>query len=194
MAWVFVGMFALLGTMFYGLTAWLPDSLVEQGWSDSRAGWVLAVYNLAALPGSLGAAGLADHFGSRRAYLVGGSASLTVASTGFVLWPAAGFFWAVVAGLANGVLFPLLLTLPLDVSRRPEHVGAVAGMMLGAGYCISSTSPFVLGAIRDATGSFTAALWVVVAAGFALFCLALPLSRERLRRGVGVAAPAQHVP
>jgi MFS transporter, CP family, cyanate transporter len=194
MAWVFVGMFALLGTMYYGLTAWLPDSLVERGWSDAEAGWVLAVYNLAALPASLGAAWLADHVGSRRAYLVGAAVAITVASVGFVLWPGAGFLWAVVAGMANGVLFPLLLTLPLDVSARPEQVGAVAGMMLGAGYCISSTSPFVLGAIRDATGSFTATLWVVVAAGVALLCLALPLTRERLSRGVGIPAPVQPTP
>lgn len=190
LAWIFVGMFGLLGSMYYGLTAWLPDSLVERGWSESRAGWVLAVLNVAALPASLLGPWLADRAGSRRRYLVGAAFALTVGALGFVLWPEAGFLWAVIAGVANGVLFPLLLTLPLDVSSRPDQVGAVVGMMLGVGYCISGTSPFLLGAVRDATGSFTATLWLIVAAGVALLCLALPLTRERLRRGLGVPRPA----
>ncbi len=32
--------------------------------------------------------------------------------------------------------------------------------MLGAGYTIGALSPFVLGVVRDATGSFTGALWL----------------------------------
>jgi cyanate permease len=52
-------------------------------------------------------------------------------------------------------------------------------MMLGLGYTISATSPFILGAVRDATGSFDAVLWV--AAGFlvAQFFALLALVRQR---------------
>ena len=69
-------------------------------------------------------------------------------------------------------------------------MGAVVGLMLGFGYVLAAVSPFVLGAIRDATGSFTAALWAIAASRTAMLLVCLPLSRERLHR----AAEAHAVP
>ena len=43
-------------------------------------------------------------------------------------------------------------------------------MMLGLGYTIGAVSPFILGALRDATGSFAASLWLIV--GFSALLLA----------------------
>ena len=75
------------------------------------------------------------------------------------------------------------MTLPLDFEDRPERVGALVAMMLGVGYTIAAAAPFLLGAIRDATGSFDAVLWVV--AGFIIaqffFLLSLSRSHPRLR-------------
>ena len=59
-------------------------------------------------------------------------------------------------------MFALVMTLPLDLEQRPERVAALVGMMLGLGYTIGATGPFVLGAVRDATGSFDGPLWLVV--------------------------------
>jgi CP family cyanate transporter-like MFS transporter len=108
---------------------------------------------------------------------------------GVVLVPSGAWAWAVVIGAAFGALFPLILTLPLDLADRPEHVGAVAAMMLGAGYTLSGTAPFVLGAVRDATGSFTTALWLLVVAASLLLALCIPLSPRRLRANVIAPAP-----
>ena len=72
----------------------------------------------------------------------------------------------------------MVMTLPLDFERTPERVGALVAMMLGLGYTIGATAPFVLGAVRDATGSFDAVLWL--AAGFlaAQFFVLLLLTRR----------------
>ena len=58
-------------------------------------------------------------------------------------------------------MFALVMTLPLDLEQRRERVGALVAMMLGLGYTTAAISPFVLGAVRDVTGSFDAVLWVV---------------------------------
>ena len=54
-------------------------------------------------------------------------------------------------------------------------------MMLGIGYTLAALAPFLLGAIRDATGSFDAVLWAC--AGFlamlVLATTALPRARAR---------------
>jgi cyanate permease len=72
------------------------------------------------------------------------------------------------------------MTLPLDVADDAPAVAAFTGVMLGAGYSISAVSPFALGAVRDATGSFSDALWLLVATGTALLVACATLSRERL--------------
>jgi cyanate permease len=62
------------------------------------------------------------------------------------------------------------MTVPLDLEQDAARVGALVGMMLGGGYTIGAVSPFILGALRDATGSFTASLWLI--AGFSALLLA----------------------
>jgi CP family cyanate transporter-like MFS transporter len=184
-AWVLVVAFGLMGVIFYGLNSWLPDSYVERGWSAGSAGALLAVFNVAALPGGLLVSWAADRVGSRRAYLLASATLMLGGVLGVVLLPGGGWLWAALMGFANGALFALVMTLPLDVADRPADVGAVAGLMLGAGYCIAAVAPFGLGAVRDATGSFTATLWVVAGAAAILLAVSALLSRERLHRREG---------
>ena len=126
---------------------------------------------------------------SRRLYLGGGCTFLLTGTLGLVLAPGGAWAWATLAGLATGVCFPLVMTLPVDVGRGPAQTGAIAAMMLGAGYVLSGLAPLVLGAIRDATGSFDAVLWVLFGAAAAMFALCLSLSQTRLGRS-GLPEPA----
>jgi len=112
------------------------------------------------------------------------SAVMVVSLTGVALAPSGGFAWAALYGFTNGGLFALVMTLPLDVADEPRQVAAVAGLMLGAGYCLTSLAPFVLGAVRDLTGSFSGALWLIVVTATLFLALAATLTRGRLHRGV----------
>ncbi len=183
-AWLLVLYFAIVAILYYGLNNWLAESYVERGWSESHAGVLVGVMNLWVLPGSFAVAALADRFGSRRAWLIGIGAMNLVGIVGVVALPGAAWLWIVLLGTANGGVFPLLMTLPLDVAREPREVGAVVAMMLGGGYTLAAASPFVLGAIRDATGSFADALWVLVGVGCLYLAIPTLLTPERLRRGV----------
>ena len=82
--------------------------------------------------------------------------------------PELAFAWVVVLGLSLGAVFPLVLTLPLDVADDPARVGSVAALMLLGGYIVSSSGPVILGAARDLTGDFGASLWMLVAIAVAL--------------------------
>jgi CP family cyanate transporter-like MFS transporter len=179
-AWTLVGIFSLLGTSYYGLNAWLPDSYVERGWSEHSAGALLGVLNIVSIPAGLVIAALAERYGSRRRNLIACGALILVAALGIVLVPSAAWLWAALYGGINGGAFALIMTLPLDVADRPEEVGAAAGMVLGVGYTLTALSPLVLGAVRDATGSFTGSLWIVVGAVAAFLVLAATLSPARL--------------
>ena len=49
LAWRLGGVFGLMAVTYYGLNAWLPDAYVERGWSEGRAGALIAVLNIASL-------------------------------------------------------------------------------------------------------------------------------------------------
>ena len=100
-----------------------------------------------------------------------------------VLLPGGAWLWAVLLGAALGPMFPLTLTLPLDAGRRPADVAAFTGMMLGVGYTLSSCSPLVLGAIRDATGADVRSLPITREE----MLRALEAAREKERRGAPAA-------
>jgi MFS transporter, CP family, cyanate transporter len=181
LAWRLVAAFFFMSSVFYGLNAWLPDAYVERGWSQSSAGGLLAVLNTVTIPCGFFAAWAADHFGSRRRWLAGAASLQFVALLGVVLWPAGGWGWAVLLGIAIGPLFPLTMTLPLDAAERPAEVAALAGMMLGVGYTLSASSPLLLGALRDLTGGFDAVLWALAGAAAVLIVVDASFSPARLK-------------
>jgi CP family cyanate transporter-like MFS transporter len=182
-AWLLVALFALMASGYYGLNAWLPDSYVERGWSAVRAGDLLAVLNAAAILGSFVIPWVSDRHGGRRPWLLAMSGAFLGGMLMVVLVPAGAYAWAALMGIANGALFPLVLTLPLDLERDPRHVGALVGMMLGVGYTLGALSPFVLGAVRDVTGTFTGSLWLLVAFSAAMLA-AVALLPQRSSSGV----------
>ncbi len=184
LAWRLVGIFGSMACLFYGLNAWLPDAYVERGWSEGKAGALLAVLNIAALVTTLVIPWLADRRGSRRSYFVVFSTLLAGSCAGFAGAPGGAWVWAAIAGLCTGAMFPLVMTLPVDVGRRPAEVGAVAAMMLGVGYTIGAIAPLALGAARDLTGSYTTTLWLIAGAGAVLVGLCGAVSGERIDRGV----------
>jgi MFS transporter, CP family, cyanate transporter len=190
LAWVIAVEFGVMSMAFYGINNWIPDAYVERGWSESRAGWLLALLNLSALATTLLVPWFADRFGSRRGYLLCFSAVFTLATAGFAGLEGGAWVWAALAGLSVGALFPLVMTLPLDVAHRPAEVAAVASVMLGAGYSMSALAPLGLGAVRDLTGGYDVTLWLLVAFTGAQFLIASALSRERLARGV-IPSPSQ---
>jgi CP family cyanate transporter-like MFS transporter len=188
-AWLLVAVFALMGSAYYGLNAWLPDAYGERGWSDGEAGALLAMMNLTAIPSSFVVPWLSDRRGGRRPYLLVMSVVFTVAAAGLVLVPAAAYGWVLLAGVAQGAMFALVMTLPLDFEERQERVGALVAMMLGVGYTLAAVSPFLLGAIRDVTGSFVAVLWVTVVmlCGLVVAVASLPRSRFAAARAAAAA-------
>jgi len=177
-AWLLVGIFSLMAFTYYGVNAWLPDSYVERGWGDTAAGSLLAILNLVAIPAALIVPWLSDRLGTRRRWLLAMTVVFLVGMSGIVLAPAAAYVWAVALGLANGAMFALVLTLPLDLEDEPRRVGALIGMMLGLGYTMGAFSPFILGAIRDASGSFTAPLWILTAFSALLVAAAAALPKS----------------
>ena len=183
-AWLLVVIFGIQSLLYYALVAWLPNTYVERGWDEVSAGSLVAILNSVGLTTTIGVPLMADRFGSRRTQLIGAATVAFAGLLGLVVVPDLGIVWASVLGLSLGAVFPLVLTLPVDVADAPGDVGATAALMLLGGYVLSATGPVVLGLARDMTGDFSASLWLLVVLGVALVATCLLLSPGRLRRGV----------
>jgi CP family cyanate transporter-like MFS transporter len=184
--WLLVAMFACVSVNYYGLGAWLPDAYQERGWSEGHAGLLIAIFNLATVPAGVVVTLLGDRVGSRRTYMLLAAVALTTGTVLLIEVPSGAYAWACIGGFGNGMMFPLMMTMPLDVARRATDVSAVAGMMLGFGYSIAAVSPFALGAVRDSTGSFRTSLWLLVGMTTALAFVVAQLGPTRLTHGVSV--------
>jgi CP family cyanate transporter-like MFS transporter len=189
-AWTLVGIFGSMACVFYGLNSWLPDAYVERGWSDGKAGALLAVLNITALVTTVTIPWLSDRTGGRRVYLVGFGGALVVSAIGFAAVPGGAWLWAAIVGLGTGAMFPLVMTLPVDVGRRPADVVSVTGLMLGVGYIIGASAPLLLGAARDFTGTYTTTLWLIAISAAILLSLCASMTTERIARGIAASEPA----
>lgn len=190
--WLLVATFGTNSIVYYGLNAWLPSMLTEHGWSHASAGLTLTVINGVSVLGSLSLASFGDRVRSRRVSLGTGCCLGLVGLVGVSLAPAAGWLWAICLGLSVGTTFASIMMLPLDAADRPDDVGAMAAMMLFGGYTIAALAPFVLGALRDAAGSFSLAIWFLVADATVMLAPCLSLNTARLRRGTVSPPSAAH--
>jgi CP family cyanate transporter-like MFS transporter len=88
--------------------------------------------------------------------------------------------WSVIAGLAQGASIALALALIVLRSRTPDVARSLSGTVQSAGYLIGATGPFLLGALRDATGSWTVPLLAVLGAIAAMAAGAWGAGRARV--------------
>jgi len=183
-AWLIAVMFLLVTILFYGLGAWLPDILVEDGWSESSGGAAIAVLNAATVGATILVGTVGTRARSRRQLLVPASCLLVLGTLGVATVTDAGWLCAFVLGCGIGTMFPTMMTLPVDVADRPEAVGAVAGLMLLVGYVGAAPAPSAFGGLRDWTGSYAATSWAMVVVAVGVVVVASLASRERLHRGV----------
>jgi CP family cyanate transporter-like MFS transporter len=176
-AWLLILTFGLMGSVYYGLNAWLADAYSERGWSDTSTGVLVAMMNISAIPCSFLIPWLSERYGGRIRWLSIMSVVFFAGALGLVEAPAGAYGWSLLAGTAQGGMFALTMTLPLDLERDRVRLGSLVAMMLGGGYMIAATAPFVLGAVRDSTGSFTAVLRCVVGFCVLLFLVIRVLAR-----------------
>lgn len=171
LAWALAGVFALQSILFYGFNAWLADAYVERGWSDTRAGGLVALMNGVALVLGIATALSADRIGSRRSFLLCGAAASVASGTLIAADVSGAWAWATLLGIGIGVIFTIVMTLPLDAADGRAEIAAYSTVMLGVGYAISSLAPTALGAVRDATGTFTAPLSILAVDALLLLIL-----------------------
>lgn len=153
---------------YYAVTAWLPTALMDmRGMSQSAAGVAASVFQAAGIAGPL----LVPFFSGalrwtpRRIVIVIGAAWATMPA-GMLLAPGQWLAWSILAGMAQGGFFTVLMAVLIRRSRTVDENRHATSVVQSIGYCVAATGPIILGWVHERVsgwdGSFGFILVVVV--------------------------------
>jgi MFS transporter, CP family, cyanate transporter len=182
-------MFGCQGMCFSGMISWVAAIYIDAGWKQSTAALTTASIPLLTIPASLLIAALSDR-GDRRLWVAGTGLALALGLTGIALAPtAAAWLWLALVGAGVGAIFPLILTLPLDLAEHSLQVTDLSARMQCIGFSMAATAPVLIGALRDLTGGFDAGLVTMAALAAAAAAMALTMLRPAGVPPAGAAEP-----
>ena len=162
----------LVGTMrlfiTHGLSNWLPTILEARGTSPALAGTITSAFVLVRVLGIVAVPALSDRFGTRRLPIIACGVTGAVGMTGLLVAgsvPGIVLSLALVGVFVIGGLAPLVRAIPIEMDGIGPQLTAVAtGLIFTVGEMGGFAGPFLIGLLRDLTGSFTPALVVLAGA------------------------------
>lgn len=166
--------------LFSAIASWMPTILVENaGYSESFAGFLTSLFSIAGMAAAFAGPVIAERLGSKKPVIIFGGIATAVAlalmtiflATDNYLWLAL-FIPLIGLGLYAGE--PLILAEAVE-SVSGKYAGVVNGVILGVPWIVSGFAyPYVLGLIKDATGSFVGG-FVAVTVATVLLCAVSPM-------------------
>lgn len=162
-AWKMVLFFGLQSGMFYGVSTWLVELLVQKGFSRGEASQYLTIFVIVQMIFSFVIPVLMDHWGNTRCWILicGGLILLGVGclltNTLFLL-----ISGIVLIGFGLGGYFPIAMLLPLQASEDPLEASLWTGLVQSFGYIVGGLIPILLGIAVDIFRSFNVFLYVMI--------------------------------
>ena len=176
--------------LFSTIASWMPAILVENaGFSEAKAGFVTSLFSIAGMAAAFGGPIVAERLGNKKRVVLLGGVVTAIAVAAMTLCIATNDYFLValcmpLLGLGVYAGEPLILAEAVDSVHR-DHSAVVNGVVLGVPWIVSGFAyPYILGLVKDATGSFTGG-FVAVTVSTIVLCAVSPLfikeaGRDRL--------------
>ncbi|NMH95570.1 MFS transporter [Pseudonocardia bannensis] len=173
---------------YYGVTAWLPLLLRdERGLSESAAGLSSSIFQVAGIVGAFGVPLLLRLCSGPRPVLLMVCAAWTTLPLGLLLAPRWWPLWCALGGAAQGGGLTVIFSMIVQRARSLAENRRMSALVQGGGYMVAAAGPTVLGAVREATGGWTAPLLVILGA-ITLLTIAGTLSARRPTAAAGAGS------
>lgn len=167
-------------TVYFTLITWLPSIEQSTGSSPATAGFHQLLLNTAGIAGSLLTAAVIHRgAGDQRLIAVVIAALIGLGLTGELVAPSISTLWVCVIGLGTGGSIGLALSLFALRAASPRQATELSGMAQSVGYLMAAGGPVAIGLLHDATGSWNAALVVILVLVAAQLAISLPASGNR---------------
>ena len=153
-------------SQYFALSAWLPTFYHEtRGWSLTQGGFIISMLPFVGMLAVLLGGVLPLKIKSKRQFFLVPGVMIVVAGLGTFLIgdTTITYLSVIVLGLGAYILVPTLMTLPMDLpDMTPQRIAIIWGWLLTTVGIGEFSSPLIVGAIRDALGTFIP--------GFLIFC------------------------
>lgn len=192
LGWAMALLFGLQSIHAYVVFGWFALLWRDAGYSAAAAGLLVGLVAAVGIPLSLWLPTLAGRREDHRGLLWAVCACYPVAYAGLLVAPhSLAVVWAVLVG-AGCSIFPLVLVLIGLRARTPAGTAALSGFAQSVGYLLAGVGPFTVGLLHEATGGWSAPLWLLIALVLPMALLAAyvgrPLVLEDQLRAERVAA------
>ena len=110
------------------------------------------------------------------------AAAAVITAAGFailLLLPGFTVVACTLLGLGNGACLVLALSFQSQRAAGPRETTALAGMAQSVGYLVAAAGPLLLGVLHDTTGSWTAALLLLVGLSLIMAAAGYGAGRDR---------------
>ncbi len=142
---------------------WVAQIYRDAGLEQAEAGLMAAILASLGIAGGLIMPALVARAPGLHFYIAGLAAAVVAGYVGLLLAPATlPWMWALLLGI-GGFAFPTALALITARSRDPQVTAQLSGFCQPVGYLLAAAGPFAIGALHEATGSWTAPLLILIA-------------------------------
>jgi MFS transporter, CP family, cyanate transporter len=180
LAWQVTLFMGVQSLMFYSLLSWLPSILQDHGISKGVSGAYLSVYTLIGLPICFAVPVLGARMRDQRPLVAASVLCLVGAVVGLIVSPGtATVAWAVLAGFSQAATLSLAFLFFVLRSGDQAVAAELSSMAQSFGYGVAALGPVVMGALHQATGSWTLPLVFLLALTVPELVFGLDAGRDR---------------
>jgi len=165
--------------IYFTLITWLPSIERSTGISAETAGFHQLLLNTAGIAGSLLTAAVIHRSADQRLIAVVISALVGLGLAAELAVPSLSTVWVCVIGLGTGGTISLALSLFALRAAHHRQAAELSGMAQSIGYLMAAGGPIAIGVLHDASGSWNAALVVILLLVVAQLVFSLLASRNR---------------
>jgi MFS transporter, CP family, cyanate transporter len=160
LAWQVTAFMGLQSTMFYIAITWYPTILRDAGFTPATAGWLMTLFQVAALLAGLPIPMLIRRFMDQRGLALAASLLIAAGTLGILVAPRAAALWVMIQGAGAGPGLILALSFMGLRARTPTTAAALSLMAQSIGYLLAALGPILFGFVHEHVGGWTAALLV----------------------------------
>lgn len=156
--WLLLAAFGLQCLMYYALSTWLPTFAADElGLGASAAGAMASVYQGVGILGAFLVPVLL-RLAPRIVTTLVICGSWLVVTAGLVFAPELLWVWLAIGAIGHAGGFVVVFSTLVAVARSDAEAAGMSALIQGGGYAIGALGPPLVGALREATGQWEAAL------------------------------------
>ncbi|MDK9607155.1 CynX/NimT family MFS transporter [Lelliottia wanjuensis] len=179
LAWQVTLFLGINSLIYYVIIGWLPAILLSHGYSETEAGSMHGLLQLATAAPGLAVPLLLHKLKDQRGIAGLSALMCAVSLAGFWFVPDQAALWTIVYGFGSGATMILGLTFIGLRASSAHQAAALSGMAQSVGYLLAACGPPLMGKIHDTAGDWRIPLMACALAGVVMAVCGVLAGRDR---------------